>query len=75
MRGTDIYPDTIFPGAGNIVNGHKNRYGAVLVAIYRFMYALEHSYSPQSQAQRDSFSCVLFAQNATVCWSSLSRRQ
>jgi hypothetical protein len=66
MGWDDHRPPNNFPGTSMVARLHNNRYGSALVAIYRFMAALEQIRSNQGATSRDSFSCILFNSDTTV---------
>ncbi|PVF98805.1 hypothetical protein CPB86DRAFT_757922 [Serendipita vermifera] len=66
MAGRDHLPPTRFPGTSLVARSHNNRYGSTLVAIYRFIAALEAIRSSQGNTSEDSFSCVLFNSEITI---------
>lgn len=54
-------------GLANMVETHANRYGAVLVAFHRFLFAVENIRMSQPGSPRDAYTCILFNENALVC--------
>lgn len=66
MWGQDKVPQSHFPGLPPAVFLHKNRYGCVLVALYRFLKTVQMERVSQGGAARDAFSCILFNSNTTV---------
>lgn len=66
MSDDDRVPETQWPDIPPISNTHRNRYGAVLSALYGFLKAVQKSRMARQGSRRDAYSCVLFDDSVTV---------